>query len=343
MKEQIQKIRGEFQALARGIKDVKTLEEVRVKFLGRKGLLTEVLRGLKDLSLEERKDIGALAHEAKKEIERALTEKEEVVGAASQQARVDVSLPGIRQSHGSLNPLTIVERELVAIFTSLGFDRYEDTILATEERDFDHLNFAPDHPARDSMDTFWISEDFQQKKANEKWCIRPHLTGMSVEYMKTHTPPFRFTYPGTAFRNEATDARHEHSFCQFEALIVDESVTFAHGKHLIQTLLNRFFQKEVKVRMRSGYFPFVEPGFEIDIHCLICDGKGCPVCKYVGWVELMPGGMPQENVLKAGGLDPSRWQGFYINVGIDRLALMRYGIEDIRHFRSGDLRFLKQF
>ncbi len=343
MKEQIQTIQKEFKKLVAEAKDIKSLDDLRVKFLGRKGALTEVLRGLKDLSLEAKKEIGAFAHEVKQEIETLLDEQELRIGDSNHVASVDVTLPGVQSERGSLNPITQVERELVAIFTSLGFDRFEDKILATEERDFDHLNFAPDHPARESMDTFWITEDFQNKLTHEKWCVRPHLTGMSVEYMKTHKPPFRFMYPGQAFRNEATDARHEHSFNQFEVLIVDKTVTFAHGKHLIQTMLDRFFGRPIETRMRSGYFPFVEPGFEIDIHCLVCAGSGCPVCKYVGWVELMPGGIPQENVFRAGGLDPHEWNGFYINVGIDRLALMRWGIEDIRHFRSGDLRFLKQF
>lgn len=343
MRNQIEKIRSEFKEVIHQVADAKSLEDLRVRFLGRKGLLTEVLKGLKDLSLEAKKEIGAFAHEVKKEIEEILVEKEEGLDGSDSKKEIDLTLPGIVSERGTLHPITQIERELVAIFTSLGFDRYDGPILATEERDFDNLNFAPDHPARDSMDTFWISPGFQDKHGKDRWDVRPHITGLSVEYMKTHKPPFRFMYPGPAYRNEATDARHEHSFNQFEVLIVDESVTFAHGKHLIQTMLDRFFGKPVEVRMRSGYFPFVEPGFEIDIHCLVCNGKGCPVCKYVGWVELMPGGMPQENVLRAGGLDPKKWQGFYIDVGVDRLALMRYGIEDIRHFRSGDLRFLKQF
>jgi len=343
MRDKIERIRREFQSRISDVRDIRSLRDLRLKFLGRKGALTEVLRRLKDLSLEAKKEIGAFAHEVKQEIENCLEEQALRLDESNTAVSIDVTLPGIRVQRGTLNPITQVERELVSIFSSLGFDRFEGNMLATEEREFDNLNFAPDHPARESMDTFWITEGFQNKSSKEKWCVRPHLTGMSVEYMKTHQPPFRFMYPGPAFRNEATDARHEHSFHQFEVLIVDQTITFANGKHFIQIMLDRFFGRPVQTRMRSGYFPFVEPGFEIDIHCLICDGKGCPVCKYVGWVELMPGGIPQENVFRAGGLDPQEWNGFYINVGVDRLALMRWGIEDIRHFRSGDLRFLKQF
>jgi phenylalanyl-tRNA synthetase alpha chain len=192
------------------------------------------------------------------------------------------------------------------------------------------------------MDTYWLAGS-ENKKGKDRLCLRPHLTGGSVRYMQTHQPPYRFVYPGRVFRSEATDASHERCFYQYEALIVDREVPFSAGRVMVNTILQRVFGREIKTRMRSGFFPFVEPGFEIDMQCLVCGGKGCSVCKRTGWVEMMPGGPPHPNVLRAAGVNPKEWQGFYINIGLDRLVMMKYGIDDIRLFHSGDLRFLRQF
>jgi phenylalanyl-tRNA synthetase alpha chain len=192
------------------------------------------------------------------------------------------------------------------------------------------------------MDTYWL-EGADNETGAKRLCLRPHLTGSSIRYMQQNKPPFRFVYPGRVYRNEVTDARHERAFFQYEALIVDKSIPFASGKLLIKTILDRVFKTSVDTRMRAGFFPFVEPGFEIDMKCLVCSGKGCSTCKHVGWIEVMPGGAPHPNVLKAGGIDPNEWTGFYINIGLDRLVMMRNIIDDVRHFHSGDLRFLSQF
>ncbi len=192
------------------------------------------------------------------------------------------------------------------------------------------------------MDTYWLA-GHDQGRGSERLCLRPHLTGGSVRYMQTHEPPFRFVYPGRVFRNETTDASHERAFFQYEALIVDEAVPFTAGRLLINTILSTVFGREVKTRMRAGFFPFVEPGFEIDMECLVCQGDGCSVCKQVGWLEVMPGGPPHPEVLQSGGIDPTQWEGFYINIGLDRLVMMRYGVDDVRQFHSADLRFLQQF
>ena len=219
---------------------------------------------------------------------------------------------------------------------------YTHEEITSEYYAFDNLNFPPNHPARESMDTYWL-EGHDTGAANDKLCLRPHLTGDSVRYMQTHKPPYRFVYPGRVYRNETTDARHERAFFQYEALIVDKDFTYTAGKVMIKSILSKVFGKDVPVRMRAGFFPFVEPGFEIDMGCLVCNGKGCSVCKHVGWIEIMPGGTPHPNVLRAAGLDPDEYTGFYVNIGLDRLVMMRYGVDDVRLFHSTDLRFLKQF
>ena len=204
------------------------------------------------------------------------------------------------------------------------------------------LTFPPDHPARESMDTYWLA-GCENKKGKDRLCLRPHLTGASVRYMLDHEPPFRFVYPGRVYRNESTDASHERAFFQYEALIVDREVPFSSVRILVNTVLERVFGRKVRTRMRCGFFPFVEPGFEIDMQCLVCNGKGCSVCGQVGWLEMMPGGPPHPNVMKAGNIDPEAWQGAYLNLGLDRIVMMRNEINDVRLFHSADLRFLSQF
>jgi phenylalanyl-tRNA synthetase alpha chain len=232
--------------------------------------------------------------------------------------------------------------ELNDAFFALGFDIYQGPEISSEAYAFDNLNFPPDHPARESMDTYWL-EGSQNEAGAQRLCLRPHLTGGSVRHMQSGKPPFRFVYPGRVYRSESTDASHERAFWQYEALIVDKDVPFSAGKVLIDTILEQVFRRKVKTRMRAGFFPFVEPGFEIDMQCLVCDGAGCSVCGKVGWVEMMPGGPPHPNVLRAAGLNPAEWTGFYINIGLDRITMMRHAINDVRLFHTGDLRFLKQF
>jgi phenylalanyl-tRNA synthetase alpha chain len=230
-------------------------------------------------------------------------------------------------------------------FAALNFEVFEGPEVTSELYEFDHMNFPPDHPARESMDTYWLEGAGVSAEARgaDRLAIRPHLTGGSVRYMQRHKPPFRFVYPGRVYRNETTDARHERAFFQYEALIVEKHLPFSAGQLLIKTVLSTVFGRPVRTRMRAGFFPFVEPGFEIDMECVICNGAGCKVCKQVGWIEVMPGGMPHPNVFRAGGIDHNEWMGFYVNVGLDRLVMMRYGIDDVRLFHSADLRFLNQF
>lgn len=312
------------------------------KYLGRKGLLSDLMKTLKDLADDEKKEVGNLANKVKKELELFFTKQKEIfVDGLSPSKIFDSTLPGQLPESGSLHPITQVIHDLNDAFLSLGFEIYEEPEVSTEQYVFDNLNFPKDHPARESMDTYWLVN--LRKNDKDRLCLRPHLTGASVRYMQTHQPPFRVVYPGRVFRSEATDAGHERTFYQYEALLVDKYVPFSAGKVMIQAILSRVFGHQVKIRMRAGYFPFVEPGFEIDIECLVCQGKGCSVCKHNGWLEMMPGGPPHPNVFTAGGIDSSSWQGFYINVGLDRIVMMKHAIDDIRLFHSGDLRFLRQF
>ena len=342
MKEILEKIRAEAaQALSQAGVD---LEAFRIKYLGKKGELTAVLRGMGSLSPEERPVIGQFANKVRAEIEEMLQKKKEEAEAAAfgVSPDFDYTLPGFAPESGGLHPITQMCYDLNDAFRSMGFEIFGGPEITSEYYAFDNLNFPPNHPARESMDTYWI-EGHDTGTASDKLCLRPHLTGDSVRYMQTHKPPYRFVYPGRVYRNETTDSHHERAFFQYEALVVDKEFTFTAGKVMIKSILSKVFGKDVPVRMRAGFFPFVEPGFEIDMGCQICGGKGCSVCKHVGWIEIMPGGTPHPNVLRAAGLDPDEYTGFYVNVGLDRLVMMRYGIDDVRLFHSTDLKFLKQF
>ena len=320
------------------------LEVARLSLLGRKGELTQLLKGVKDLPVEQRQDFGKSANELKLDLVKAIDARHlALLDDTSVLAEgFDLTRPGLVPPSGGLHPTMQMCYDLNDAFQSLNFDIFDGPEITSELFAFDHLNFPPDHPARDSMDTYWL-DDHEAQKGAERLCLRPHLTGGSVRYMQSHTPPFRLVYPGRVYRNEATDASHERAFFQYEALIVDKRLPFTAGRLLVDTILDTGFGRRVKTRMRAGFFPFVEPGFEIDMECLVCGGSGCRVCKQVGWLEIMPGGPPHPNVLRAGGVDPSVWEGFYINIGLDRLVMMRYGVDDVRLFHGTDLRFLTQF
>ena len=344
MKDKLAELAREAKAELTSATTEGELQALDTRFFGKKGELTALLKTLGTLPPDERKAVGQLANEIKKELELLVAEKREALldSASSADDGFDATLPGIAPQIGALHPVTRMRFELNEAFHSLGFEVYEGPEISSEAYDFDTLNFPPDHPARESMDTYWL-KGFADKRGAERLCLRPHLTGASVRYMQQGKPPFRFVYPGRVYRNESTDAGHERAFYQYEALIVDRYVPFTAGKLLVNTILERVFGRKVLTRMRSGFFPFVEPGFEIDMQCLVCGGKGCSVCGHGGWVELMPGGAPHPNVLKAANVDPEEWMGFYINIGLDRLVMMKYGLDDIRLLHSGDLRFLKQF
>lgn len=344
MKQKISRLRDEGEARIASCKTTSELQAVKGSLIGRKGALTDILKEIPALSAEIRAEVGKTANELKKFLTQKIAEKEEQLSLAgsSAPASFDLTLPGIPPRCGALHPITQMSYDLNDAFRALGFEIFQEGEITSELYAFDNLNFPPDHPARESMDTYWLA-GHEAGRGGERLCLRPHLTGASVRYMQTHSAPYRFVYPGRVYRNENTDARHERAFFQYEALIVDHDFSYASGKVMVKSILDRVFGRDVPVRMRVGFFPFVEPGFEIDMGCLVCGGKGCSVCKHVGWIEIMPGGTPHPNVLAASGLDPADYTGFYVNIGLDRLVMMRYGVDDVRLFHSADLRFLYQF
>ncbi len=315
------------------------LEAVRVEALGRKGTLAQISKQLGALAPEERARVGKLLNAVKQGLEEALSARkagfeQEALRGRLEAEWIDVTLPAPGVRPGSLHPVTQIQAEIEDLFTSLGFAVLDGPEVETEYHNFDALNTPPDHPARDMQDTFWLADGH---------LLRTHTSPVQVRGMERFRPPLRMIAPGRVFRNEEVDASHEHTFYQVEGMMIDREVSVAHLLYFMQTLLRHIFGREVTVRLRPGYFPFVEPGFELDIHCLICGGAGCPVCKQGGWVELLPCGLVNPHVLRASGIDPEEWNGFAFGLGLTRLAMMRYGIDDVRLLQSGDLRFLRQF
>lgn len=315
------------------------LEQVRVEALGRKGALAQISREFGRLAPEERARVGKVLNAVKEDLEaeyetkKRRFEQSELVERLAKEC-VDVTLPAPGVRPGSLHPITQLQQEIEDLFTSLGFAVLNGPEVETEEHNFDALNIPLAHPARDMQDTFWLENGH---------LLRTHTSPVQVRGMRKFGPPLRMIAPGRAFRNEEVDASHEHTFYQVEGMMIDREVSVANLIYFMKTLLSSVFKRDVTVRLRPGYFPFVEPGFELDIHCLICDGKGCAVCKQSGWVELLPCGLVHPNVLRMSNIDPDEWSGFAFGLGLTRLAMMRYGIDDIRQFTAGDLRFLTQF
>src|SRR5246500_5056689 len=315
------------------------LERVRVDVLGRKGALAQISKEMGKVPPEQRGAIGKLLNTVKQQIESALDAKATQFADAALRARldaewVDLTLPAPGVRPGSLHPVTQVQREIEDLFVSMGFSVLDGPEVETEYYNFDALNIPADHPARDMQDTFWL------EGGN---LLRTHTSPVQVRGMEKLGPPLRMIAPGRVFRNEAVDASHEHTFYQVEGMMIDRDVSVGHLIYFMKTLLTEIFKKEVTVRLRPGFFPFVEPGFELDIRCLICGGCGCPVCKQSGWVELLPCGLVNPHVLRISGIDPAQWNGFAFGLGLTRLVMMRYGIGDIRQLQGGDLRFLEQF
>lgn len=317
------------------------VEKLRILYFGKKSPFNDILKSLKDLSPEEKRTIGPLANSAKIEVKDALDAKKETLEAQFdiESEWIDVTAPGAKIASGHLSPLTIVQRDIEEIFTGMGFEIADGPEVETEFYNFDAVNMPADHPARDMQDTFWINDS----KSGDGQVLRTHTTNCQVRYMESHKPPFRIIIPGRVFRQEATDASHEHTFHQFEALVVGDDVSVANFLSVAETFFSQFFGKKLKVRLRPSYFPFVEPGFEFDISCTNCNGSGCSACQQTGWLEVGGAGMVHQNVLVAAGYERDRYTGFAWGFGMERLAMMKYKIDDIRHFQSGDLRFTKQF
>jgi phenylalanyl-tRNA synthetase alpha chain len=315
------------------------LETVRVEVMGRKGVLTQLSRVMGKLSAEERAARGKFINASKKALEEAYARRKSDFDRAALAARLDsewmdltVPAPGVRP--GALHPITQIQWEIEDLFRSMGFTVLDGPEVETEYYNFDALNIPADHPARDMQDTFWLDGGY---------LLRTHTSPVQVRGMEKLGPPLRMIAPGRVFRNESVDASHEHTFYQLEGMMIDRDVSVGNLIYFMKTLLTAIFKRDVTVRLRPGFFPFVEPGFELDIQCLICGGAGCPVCKQSGWVELLPCGLVNPHVLHMSGIDPEQWNGFAFGLGLTRLVMMRYAIEDIRWLQSGDLRFLRQF
>jgi len=313
------------------------LNKIFDKYLGKKGIVSEVLRSLKSLPQTKRKKTGEAANDFKREIGELIEERKKIfqnAGYKIQDTHFDITAPGKKPVSGHLHPLTLARKEVEEIFENMGFSVVEGPEMESEWYNFDALNIPKDHPARDQWDTFYLENGL---------LLRTHTSPVQVRYMEKNNPPLRIITIGRVFRHEATDASHEVNFYQLDGLMVGKDVNVANFKAVIQEFFRRFFEKPVKIRLIPSFFPFVEPGFQVDMTCLNCEGKGCSVCSQTGWLEMMGAGMVHPNVFKNSGLNPKFWQGWAFGMGFDRLAMMKYKINDIRLFYSGDLRFLNQF
>lgn len=342
LEQKIQEIKIAALEKIASVKDDAGLFEFEKKYLGRKSEFVAILKGLKDLSPEERKVIGELANVTKKEIVEILEAKKQEIKNASfdfESERIDVTIPGKEAGYGHLHILSIVQREIEDVFTAMGFEIADGPEIETEHYNFDALNIPKDHPGRDMQDTFWIKNESKK----ENILPRTQTSPVQVRYMEKNTPPFKIIVPGRVFRNEATDATHEHTFYQFEALVVGPDVNVGNFKYVAETFFTKFFGEKLNIRLRPSFFPFVEPGFEFDISCTVCGGKGCASCKHTGWLEVGGAGMVNQNVFVSAGYPRNAYQGFAWGFGLERLAMMKYKISDARLFESGDLRFIKQF
>jgi len=342
----------------REAKDLKNLEQIYLKYLGRNGEITLIFRNLKNLPKEKRVKIAKEANALKALAEKELKIKSEILKKKFKKEdsvkKIDITLPGRKLVFGHLHPLTKVLREVNNIFSQMGFEIAEGPEIENEYYNFDALNIPKDHPARDFWDTFWLKQtNNKQPTTNNKsgklsvgsckLLLRTHTSPVQVRYMESHNPPLKIIAPGNVFRHEATDASHEFELFQVEGLMVDRKISIANFKFTIGEFFNRFFGKKIQFRLRPDFFPFTEPSFDISINCLVCGGVGCSVCKKTGFVEIAGAGMVHPNVFLASKLNPKEWQGWAVGFGLERLAMMKYKINDIRLFRSGDLRFLTQF
>lgn len=331
-------LRNSFARDLGNVRTLKDLEAVQIQYLGRKGLLAESRKTVdfRVMSEDQRAAFGRNFNEAKEYMETAVEAAKARFGGSAGAAapKIDITLPGSGVSLGALHPISLVQMELEEIFMSMGFRVDYGFDIETEHYNFDSLNIPFDHPAREMQDTFWLSNGM---------LLRTQTSANQVRALERYGAPFKGIFPGRCFRYEAIDATHENTFYQLEGLMVDKDISVAHLISVMKLLLSQVFHREVTVRLRPGYFPFVEPGFELDIKCLICGGKGCRSCKNAGWLELLPCGLVHPNVLRHGGIDPDVWSGFAFGLGLTRLAMMKYAIPDIRLFNLGDIRMLEQF
>ncbi len=342
MKEKIKKIREEFFHRLLEIESGGQLRELELKFLSRKGELSIIMRALKDLSADIRQEVGALANSIKKEMEEKFAETRRILQVKQAgTGPIDVTLPGRNYPQGHLSPITLIQNELEDMFVSMGFKILDGPELESDYYNFTALNMPLSHPARDMQDTFYI--DHKNKDGQFDLLMRTQTSPVQVRAMQKYGAPLKALVPGRCFRNEATDARHEHTFYQVEGLMIDKNINFANLKSLLEIVGQRLFGPETRLRMRPKFFPFVEPGNNGEYTCFLCQGQGCRVCKQSGWLEIVGAGLVHPSVLREGGIDPEVYSGLAFGFGLDRLAMLKYNITDVRQFNSGDLRFAEQF
>ncbi len=342
MKEKLNKLRDEFLEQLAQAKDSDYLHELELKYLSRKGELSQIMRSLKDLSLDLRQEIGELANNVKLELQSKFAEMSQTINNYSNKSgKIDITLPGGRIPQGHLNPITLVQQEMEDIFISLDFKILDGPELESDYYNFTALNIPPTHPARDMQDTFYV--DLKNKDGQYDLLMRTQTSPVQIRAMQKYGAPLRALIPGRCFRSEATDARHEHTFYQVEGLLIDKNINFSNLKSLLEIVGQKLFGQNTKLRMRPKFFPFVEPGNNGEYTCFLCQGQGCRVCKYTGWLEIVGAGLVHPAVLKAGGLNPDIYSGLAFGFGLNRLAMLKYNINDVRLFNNGDLKFLEQF
>lgn len=329
----IKKIKEEALAKIKSATDAKSLEDLRVKYLGRKGQITEALKSIATLPAEERKPFGAVVNLLKKDIEITLKDREEELAGTEKVASIDVTAPGRPFPEGHLHPVTQIYNELFEIGKTLGFSIATGPEVENDWYNFEALNFPKDHPARDTQDSFFFSDTV---------LLRTHTSPVQVRYMESHEPPIRIIVPGRTYRRDS-DATHTPMFHQLEGLLIDEKTNVAELKGTLEAFVRGIFGKDRTIRLRPHFFPFTEPSFEVDVSCGLCGGKGCRSCKNSGWLEVLGAGMVHPNVLRSGGIDPEKYQGFAFGMGIERLAMLKYGVDDMRMLYEGDLRLVEQF
>ena len=346
MTDKTQEVKEAFTAALEKVSAASDLEKIRVEFLGKKGLVTKLLGEMKSLSIEEKKSFGQAVNVLKDKITEQIGQKmeelkqKEIELENSRMPEFDISLPA-NLERGSYHPITLVQRQCEDIFKSMGFTVEDYSEIVTDYECFESLNIPKDHPARDMQDTYYL--DNGQLLKTQTSAAQNAIYKKYKDQLVNEGKAIKAIFPGRCFRNEATDACHENTFFQMEGVMVDKNISISNLIFFMKTMLSEVFQKDIKVRLRPGFFPFVEPGFELDISCLICGGEGCPSCKHSGWLELCPCGMIHPEVLKAGGIDPEEYTGFAFGLGLTRLAMMKYGIKDIRDLNSGSLKSLDQF
>ncbi len=332
MESKITKIKEELEkALEKAEKEADILN-IKSDYVGKKSEIQGMLASLKDMSVDDKRKYGSLINNTKKEMEELINKKLEDINNKVNITFDDTTLYEIEK--GSLHPVSIVAREVTDILKRMGFTVVSGPEMETEYYNFEALNIPEDHPARDMQDTYYLDNGM---------LLRTQTSGVQVRSMEKYGAPLRICVPGRVFRNEDLDANHENTFFQMEGMVIDKNISIGNLMYVMQSVLREVLKSDVNVRIRPGFFPFTEPSFEIDCSCTICGGKGCPTCKNSGWIEIIPGGMVHPNVLKAGGIDPDVYTGFAFGIGLTRLAMMKYKINDIRVLNSGDIRYLEQF